>query len=238
MRTIFAVGTRGSLPTVQGRTIKVLPLDRVKEAARARPGGTILIVGPDALRRLSPDKVLKSLPFPYVAVLLVESPGLEPELRAWRRIGVMTVGPRDSLERAVTGLLGLSPRVMIPAAVWVPSGIDRDPALRHAVTLLPECGRPCIEEWAAQLAVERHWLNRRFQKACGMTATDVCRKFIYEYDRREESRGIPRTHIAAALSFRNPSNLRRGLRAYRALPWLERELDRGRTPDLAGEVPK
>ena len=207
-RKKFVAGWTGSRPP-WAADWAALSLDRLRLAGRPHRHGTTLILGPDTLRRVTPDRVQKILRFPYGVAVGLAGAGVQASTGSWADANVALVETDAALRARLETFDSLPARVQVASGLWVPAGTERDPVLANAVSVLPNCGKIDIENWSAEFGVERHFLNRRFQRVLHISAQEVCRDYLAEYVDRERERGITWPLLAAALGFPDPKSLRR-----------------------------
>lgn len=211
-REVLLAGWTGDPPRLAGYTLKPVAVGDIRSALGRARRGTILVLGEEALRLLEPDS-LRHMLFKRRCVAFGVYRELPPEeALAWSRSRVVDVLPERLLLSRVRQESRILRRTAVPPEEWAPRVPEPETLAARALWVLPFLPRPLVGELAKALEVERHVLLRECRMAFGITAEELCWRYVDGYVRQERRRGVSLSLIAFRLGYADPRSLWRKYR--------------------------
>ena len=208
-RAVFATGWWGKVPLPPRFRWETIPWDRWARALEPRRGGSVLLLGGEALVRVSPGAFRRRLHAPYALAIAVPEGGGRAETGPWSGIEGLEVAAPAELEAALDRACAIPPRVAIPLERWLRVVGDPSTEFREIARLVGGLPSAKPKDWRHVTGLDPHALNDLCREATGRTSSKVCREFCRAYRVVESARGIPRTHVALSLGYAGPRSLRR-----------------------------
>ena len=209
MRTLFAIGWWGTVPLPSQVPLVRLPTERWTRAFEPRRGGSVALLGGEALTRLAAEAVRRRLHPPYSLAIAVPESRFFGPVSAWEALEGCELAAPGRLEAALARAMETPVRVHLPARAWLPKAGSASPEMLRLADLLARASVARVEEWRRVSGLGAHRLNAVCKRETGMVASQVARAYRRAYRDGETDPAVTRRHLALSLGYSDPRSLRR-----------------------------